>query len=237
MRAVVSALVLLILLHVFVAVGFVGWLGASGRLSRERVDEVVDTFRLTVDEQQDEDQEAAEQAEQELELADEAARLEAASDGPRTMSDRLATRQQGDALARHRLEFLQQTTQNIQQQIERAREVLARQKADFEAEREAFRKQMERELEQRRDEDFQEAVRMVEQLPAEQAKGMFQQLMAEGDTEQVVDYLAAMQVRKAGAVLEEFEGPQEVGQVTDLIERLRERNAYPPALSGELAQE
>jgi hypothetical protein len=44
-----------------------------------------------------------------------------------------------------------------------------------------------------------------------------------------VDYLAAMQMRKAAGVLKEFKTPQEVAQASELLELLRRRGVDPIA--------
>ena len=68
---------------------------------------------------------------------------------------------------------------------------------------------------------------MYEQLDADQTKQMFQQLMAQGETDRVVDYLAEMQMRQAGKVLKAFETEAEIKSATMLLEKLRQRGVYP----------
>lgn len=240
MKSLLTAAVVLLILHLLAAVGFVAWLGASGRLNEQRARKVVDLFELTVAEQQRREQEAAQLAEETRAQAEQAARLEAVADGPRTMQDRLASEAQADALAMHRLERLQRETNDLRQQIERAKQLIADQKADLEAERAAFEEFLAERTDQLQDEDFQQTVQMYEQLKPDQAKQMFQQLMAAGETEQVVEYLAAMQLRKAGKVIQSFEGEAEIAQATQLLEMLRQRGVYPlPDVVGPdaLAQE
>jgi hypothetical protein len=50
--------------------------------------------------------------------------------------------------------------------------------------------------------------------------------MQQGETDQVVEYLAAMSSRKAGAVLAQFKAPNEVPQAALLLEKLRLRGDY-----------
>lgn len=227
-RPVLTAALILLLLHLLAAMGFVAWLAASGRVNHERIEQVVDTFKLTVEEEQRQQEEAARLAQEAAEKARQAAMLEAVADGPRTLQDRLAAQQQADELALHRVERLQRETDDLRRQIERAKEVIAKQKADLEAQRAAFDAYVQQELARRQDADFQQAVQMYEQLPPDQVKRMFQQLIAQGQIDQVVEYLAAMELRKAGKVIQAFETDQEVAQATQLLEMLRQREVYPP---------
>ena len=79
------------------------------------------------------------------------------------------------------------------------------------------------EQQKRQDEDFKNAVKMVEQLKPKQAKDLFVNLINQQQVGQVTEYLAAMNLRKAGSVLKEFKEPAEIAMATDLIERLRQR--------------
>lgn len=227
MKSLLTAAILLLVLHLIAAIVGVGWLGASGRLSEQRLRSVVNMFELTVEEQQKQQTDAAALAEKTRAMAEQAARLEAVADGPRTLEDRLDADVQADALAMHRLNRLQVETSDLRQQITRAKQVIAEQKAELEEQRQAFNQFVEQRTQAFQDEDFRQTVQMYEQLKADQVKQMFQQLFATGQTEQVVTYLAAMQLRKAGKVLQEFQGDDEIAQATELLELLRQRGVYP----------
>ena len=227
MRALVSAIVVLLALHFLGLGGFVGWLYSTGRLNEDRVQRVVDLFEPTVAEAKRQREQEKQKAEQEREKARKAARLEAVSDGPKTLQDRLAAEQRADSLAMHRVERLQQETGDLRQQMERAKELISEQKQKLKQEREQFRQFVEQHNKQQKQEDFKQTVQMYEQLGSEQAKRMFQQLMNEGKTDRVVAYLANMQQRQAGKILQEFETPREIEQATNLLESLRDRGVYP----------
>lgn len=228
-RAIAMALLVLLALHFLGIVGLVGWLGATGRLSEDRAREVLELFELTVAEQEQREREREQEEEAAREDAERAARLEAVADGPQTLRDRLARQQQAEEIAMHRVERLQRETGDLRHQIERAKQIISDQKAQLDAEREAFEAAVREHNEQREDEDFQQTVRMYEQLRPNQVKQMFQELIEDGEVGRVVDYLAEMQLRRAGRVIEQFETPEEIRQATDLLERLRERGVYPLA--------
>lgn len=227
MRSVLMSILLLLALHFVALGGVVGWLGATDRLSEERARRVVEMFELTVAEQEQREAEREREEEAEREKAREAARLEAVAEGPQTLQDRLAAEQRADALAMHRVERLQRETEDLRQQIERAKKLISDQQDALKAEREQFQQQVEAHNERRSSEDFQQTVQMYEQLRADQAKRMFQELLADGEQELVVDYLAAMQLRKASKVLKAFQTDEEIEQATALLERLRKRGVYP----------
>ncbi len=235
MRPAATAILILLLLHVLAGAGFVGWLAATDRLSRERVQRVIEMFSMTLAEEDEARAEAERIAAQQQAEAQQQAYLESVSQGPRTLTQRLDVVQRTDELSQHRLERVQRETADLRRQIERAQDLLDAQRAQLEADRQAFQEAVERERQMREDADFLQAVDMYERLRPAQAKQMFQQLMQEGETRQVVDYLATMQPRLAGRVLQQFQDDeQEIGQATELIERLRQRGIEPlEALAGD----
>ena len=90
-------------------------------------------------------------------------------------------------------------------------------------EREKFKDAVAKETQLKDDQDFQQTVQVYQQLKAKQVKQIFQQLLSQDMADHVVEYLAAMQVRKAAAVIREFKSPAEVVQAADLLQSLRER--------------
>ena len=237
MKPLMTALILVLVLNVLAAMGFVGWLTASGRLSRERVRQVVDIFEPTLMQAAQQEQQAAQLAQQTQELAQQAARLETVADGPMTLQERLAQERQSDEIALLRVRRVQRESQDLRQQIEAAKDLIAKQKAELEAQKKAFEDYLAQETQRIQDEDFQQTVRMYEQLKADQVKQMFKELLAAGQQEQVVRYLAAMQLRKAANVLEEFEEPEELVQATQLMEMLRQQGVDPlGTVAGGLAK-
>jgi hypothetical protein len=173
------------------------------------------------------------------EVAREAARLERVADGPAQLAQKIAEDQEKDEIALQRLERLKRDIQDLQRTNDLARRLLMEERAKLDAERKTFSELLAAEQKKRDSAEFQQAVKMYEQLRAKQAKEMFQQLMAQKQTDQVLDYLAAMQIRKAAAVLKEFKTAPEVAQATELVQRLRERGvnlsaeAKPGGPSGE----
>lgn len=223
MRTTMTAIMILVLIHLLAAAGFVLWLHQNDRLSQERFARVVDIFRDTIEQEQARQQEAEQYAEKARQLAEQVARLQSVADGPRTMETRLEERVQADEQRQLIIERLTEDRRALLRQLEVARRDLTQREAELVRQQEAFETFMTERAEQLADDDFQQAVRMYEQLEPRQGKRMFQQLLAEGKQSQVVDYLAAMQIRRAGAVLGEFKTDQEVTQAAQLVEQLRLR--------------
>ncbi|MCC6681701.1 MAG: hypothetical protein IT445_12440 [Phycisphaeraceae bacterium] len=226
MKALWNAFLIVLFLHLATAVGFAGWLYSSGRLSKERLNAVVEMFKPTLEQEQALlEQQQAEAIEQQKQL-ETSQRLEAAKQGPLTPQERLTMLQESDERAQLRIDRLDRARQDIQGQIERAQNMLAQENQKLEAARTEFQQFINQRTEQLRDADFQKAVAMLEQQQPKQAKAMLQTLLVAGEQEKVVDYLAAMQERKAAKVLGEFKSADEVAQAAVLVEALRQRGVF-----------
>lgn len=73
------------------------------------------------------------------------------------------------------------------------------------------------------DEQFRKAVKLLENVPAKQAKEWILELVRSGEPDQAVSYLDAMSSFKATGLLKAFKGEEEQKVATDLLERLRQR--------------
>ncbi len=223
MKSIRQALVVFVALHLLALVAFVAWLGLSGRISGDRLRAVVDSFRLTIEEevaQAEADDAAAAEAEK---MAMDAARMQLVATGPATLSDQIEVERQSDEITRQKLARLHREIRDLQNQLALAQDTVAKQQTKLDAERKTFQDEVARLTKQRGDENFLQAVSMYEQLKPKQAKLMFQDLIAGGKQDEVVDYLAAMQLRKAAAVLKEFKTDEEAAEAAKLIEQLRLR--------------
>ena len=223
MKAVWTVISVVLLINAMIVAGAVGWLYHTGRLSRQRIEQARDVFELTIQQEQQQELQARELEEQSRERAMEIARLESVSDGPITLADRLRAEQRGDELAKQRVERLNRDIMDIRRQLDLGKSLLSKRQAQLDAERRAFEQSVQRQAKLRQDADFKQTVQMYQQVKPKQAKQMFQELIKQGKQSQVVDYLAAMQLRKAAAVLKTFKTSQEIVQATDLLQVLRQR--------------
>jgi hypothetical protein len=222
-RSALTAIVAVILLNLLAIFALAGWLYQSDRLDSDRLARVVDMFTPTLAEEARLIEEAAAREVETQAMQTQLARLEAVAEGPMTTDDRLARQQERDELAEARVLRLQRDIADLQRQLELAQAQITKDRTRLQQDRAAFEQARQREVQMQKDANFQQAVRTFEQLRPRQVKQMFQTLMDEGKSEQVVDYLAAMQLRKAAAVLKEFRDDQEIAQATSLIQELRKR--------------
>lgn len=232
MKTLRAGLLLLLVLHLLAAAGFAAWLGTSGRLSRGRLKQTANLFKLTVAEEARQTDLAQKLEEETRAKAEDAARLERVGQGPPPLAERLAGDEQRQEIALQRVERMQREKEDLVRQLQAAKDLIAKQQADLEGQRREFAEARAAEVKLRDDRDFRQAVEMYEQLRPKQAKEMFQDLLRKKQEPQVVDYLAAMQLRKAAAVLKEFKTPEEVAQATGLVQRLRARGVEVLSPSG-----
>lgn len=229
MKTLWKAFVVLLLMHALALGGVVVWLKSSGRLDRHRIAQVRDIFSKPIAQEQAELVAAQIEEQENQRKSREAARLASIADnGAVTIAQRLESGREADEIAMQRVDRLHRDIASLQQQLVLAKDLLAKQKSQLEAERKAFDESRDRLMKLQDDADFQQAVQMFEQLPAKQAKEMFQQLIKDGKKNQVIDYLASMNLRKAAAVLKAFKTSEETIVATDLVQTLRERGIEPP---------
>ena len=223
MRTLFTAFILVLVINVLALGALAGWLGATNRLSKDRVREAVAVFNQTIEEEAQADADA-EQAELDAQaLAERALRMEQVAGGPVTPEARLDAIQVVDDKTRALLERQKVEAEALKRQLDEKRRYIEEKLAELDAKQQAFDQAIASKIEEMQSEDFLEAIAMLEGIPPKQAKGVIQQWLNDGAEEQVIDYLSAMEERKAAKVLKEFKEPNEVAQAATLIEQLRQR--------------
>lgn len=225
MKALWIAISIALFLNVLAGAGFVGWLYGTERLNEDRMERLVGLFSMTLQEEA-----AAKEREHQATLAQarieaQAAHLRRVAAGPQSMTDRLAIAQQVSDIAAEQNNRSADDVMSVERRLEQAWEDLRQQKARLDAERQAYETQTREQRDQREDEAFQQTVALYESLPPKQAREQFMTLIASGNMDQVVDYLAQMNKRKAVGVLGEFKQPGDAAVATELLERLRVRGS------------
>ena len=232
MRSLVTAFTLVLIVNLIAGAGFLGWLASSGRLSKDRVQQTVDLYRVTIQEHAELEAQAQAVAEEEAALKQEAIRLEQVAGGPLTPEQVLDSLNDVDAYYDQIIKRRDAEAASIQMQIDSTRALVEEQYAELEAQRVAFEQLQVRWQEASQAEDFQQAVAMLQGVPSRQAKQILLQLMNDGQQQQAVSYLAAMDERKANGVLKEFKTPAEVEQAAGLIEQIRLRSGMALSEAG-----
>lgn len=223
MRTLFTAIILVLIINVLGLAAMAGWLGATGRLSKDRLRDAVAVFSDTLEEEEKRKAEA-EQAELEAQaLAERAFRMEQVASGPVTPEARLASLQVVDEKRRALLERQKVEAQALKRQLDTQQKLIEKRIAELDQKQQAFDQAIATKIEAMQSEDFQEAIAMLEGIPPKQAKQVIQNWLTDGAQEQVVDYLSAMEERKAAKVLKEFKLPNEVAQAANLIEQIRQR--------------
>ena len=233
LKSIWLVVVILLLLNTLAIAAGIGWLYSSHRLSSKRVHQLVDLFRPTLEQEEQSRKQAELAAADDSKQKEKLAWLQQASDGPATLAEKLRQDQQAREIAAQKSERLSRDVSDLRQRLESDTTLLAKQRAELEARKKEIDEQAQHDEKLRNDADFQQTVTMYEKLPAKQAKQMLQAMLAANKKEQVVDYLASMQLRKATGVLKEFKTPQEITQASELLELLRRRGVDPMPSSSQ----
>lgn len=223
MKTLWNAFSILLMLHLLAALAMVGWLNATNRLDRDRAVQAYELFKPTLAEEEVKIEKIEELAAQNREQVERESYLEQVAAGPTTIADRLSTEERDTDVALHRAQRLEREVRSVQALLENAKELLAKKRKEFDTERQAFDKKVAQMTQRRRDEDFQRAVSTVEKLKPEQAKQFLQELLVQGKKDEVVEYLATMELRRSAAVLRKFTSPDEITTAAALIQGVRDR--------------
>jgi hypothetical protein len=218
MRTLWSLLSFLAIVNLLALVMVVGWLWQSGRLTRGRIDDIRAVLALPESQAAAAASRSVSEAEKErLRLMEEARRAHPPTDSA-TQIEQVAFVQQQQEHVRRRLEdertMLSLTLTRATAQLEASITAFERERAQWQSSRSD-------DTQRKIDEQFLQVVRQLEQLPAKQAKGILQSMVADNNVDQVIAYLDAMSPRAAAKVLREFKSDVEMPLAASLLERLR----------------
>ncbi len=208
---------------------FVAWLAASDRLDMDRLREARAIFVRTRAEAEARAEREAREAEAQAEEAEAAAR-----EGlpPITAEQRMRIIRDYAELINQRTERTRRETQDLIDTMMAQQARLAHAREELEADQAAFER-MRREISDLvGSEQFEKTLRIYETVKSDVAADMMRELIAQGETDQVVAYLDAMNARNASAIVSEFEaGDPELA--ADLLERLRVHGLVAQAREAE----
>lgn len=226
-RRITIGLSTLAIANLMALAGVLAWLGATHRISRDRVETIRTLFSRTV---------AAETADQQAEQAkkDQAAKdaeeAEKAKRPPVAAEQRLEIIREYEEQTRQKNERTQRDVQNLLSQLDAQRAELDRDKADFLKERDGFNAMRAELARTQGSEQFAKSLKLYESLKAPEAADMLQSLIAKSQRGQVVAYLNAMQPRTASKIVAEFEkkDPAMAAQLLESLRTLGLANASSP---------
>lgn len=223
MKTLFAVISILAILHVLAALGFVGWMVATERVDRERLEKIQTIFEKSVP---DAKAEAAKQQKIDDAATEQAARLAALqgrSAGPESITQRLVAEQQRNEITLRQIERTREEVESLQRNLQLAQKRVEDQYAQLMDEKKQLEQRLAEIEKQRNDEGFKKAVELYESLPSKQTKSMFMTLLRNNQIDQVVAYMEAMEPRKAAGVLKEFKTPDEIAKAVELTEQLRAR--------------
>ena len=217
MKGIGQIVLLLLAAHAISAGAFIGWLVMSDRLDETRARNVVDVFQETVSERdarlasEEADRVAAEEAE-----AEAARRAEPPLRPGQWIEHKLAQEEMGN----QRLERLKEEAEAIQRALRSERAQFDRELEAFKKERDDFERMRRTIVETEGDEQFKRALDTYASLKAGAARDAMMVLIEANDIEQVVIYLNAMENRTRSKIIAEFH-KDSPALAADLLERLR----------------
>tara|TARA_B100000683_G_scaffold252892_1_gene270183 strand:- start:1278 stop:2003 length:726 start_codon:yes stop_codon:yes gene_type:complete len=232
-KTVAAVILVIILVHLLAAAAGVAWLGASGRLDKDRLYKVKDMFVLTIEDEKKLEAEQADKDDQLAAVQKEKDRMAEVADGPTSVKDRLGEDQMKRDLVLAKVQRLQREMQDMNRNLEFAKAQLAKEKKKLDDDRLAFEQAKKDMEDQRLDADFERVVESYASLKPKLAKQAFLELIKQNKMDEVVEYLAAMQLRKSAAILNQFKADEEVPVAAQLLESLRLRGVTPDGMSDD----
>jgi len=219
-RSFWNAISFLALVNVLALLIVIAWLWQSGRLTRERVEDIRTMLSTTTLQAHETAVRLATEAEAErLKQEQEELRTYPPSDSEAQVRQ-IALLHQQEQQARQRLQDEQRM---LSSQLSQATSRMEADTKALESRESALRQDAQDEFERKSEAQFQQAVKQFEQIPPKQAKKMIEQLVAERRIDQAVEYLNAMNPRAASKVMREFKTDSDIVLATELLERLRRR--------------
>lgn len=217
MRTIWNVLSVVALANLIALAGFVGWLVSGERLSLDRVEAIRVMLQETIPAQEAREAEEAALAEEEREAR---RRAEAAASPVSASADAIAAEREAEEIGRQVLERLRRELDDLRRTLEWDRQQLDSEWEKLYAQRAEFQRARELVAATEGSEQFDRTLRLYESLKADTAVEIFSELIAEGQVDQVVSYLNAMQTRQATKIIEAIPDPV---VAADLLERLRTR--------------
>ena len=226
MRTLWNIVSFLAVVHLLAVAIIVMWLWQSHRLDAARLTDIRDLLSTPVHEAREGMIANLREAEdQRLKEAEDVLRANPPSDSA-TQIQRTALVMLQEDQARRRLD---DEKRMMQEQLELATASVDDLRTEFDRERTAWENAVRDDRTQKTDEQFMQTVKQYEQSPPKQAKRMLQELVINGQMDQAVSYLDAMNPRAASKVLKEFKTDEEIKVATELLERLRTLGSAPAA--------
>lgn len=217
MKTLAKSVAVISVLNLLALLGGVAWLAAEGRLDRARVLEVASVLGRFEAER--------------LEAEAAAAPPPLADGDTRSADQRNQARVEMTLIDRERLERLQREVSDLQTLLRQQRQLLERDREAFERDKAAFQAMRDRLYAIDGAEYFRKSLGVLNGMKPADIRPVFNALIADGKSEEVISYLAAFEERHRAKVVSEFVKNGEVDLAANLLESLRTRG-LEPAVAG-----
>ncbi len=226
MRTIWLALSVLAVANVLGLAAFFGWLSATDRVDRARLEQVRAIFAPTLAQVREQERRAQSQAEADARAAEERARL---SKPAVTSEQELQARFDATEIDRQRRQRIHDEIAQLQRILNERVAELERLNGQIAAARAEFESLTRRARDQATDEQFKKTLAVLEGLKPQIAKSMLRQTMDMGESgmAQAIAYLNAMDDDIRTAVVQEF-AKEDPKLAAELLERLRTRGVPSP---------
>ncbi len=217
MKTLLRSVIFVAILNLLAIVGFAGWMYSSGRLDQGRIMEVQSLFSETVADQE------ARIAAEEKEAADALANIDKPlPEVALTTDERNQMRVEMTQVDRQRQARTEREIENLKTSLMRQQSMLDDERAELEAEKDAF-DAMRARLEVIEGADqFAKSLSVLEGLKPKDARSALQVMLDDGKQEQVVSYLSKMDDRIRTKLFAEFV-KADAQLAAQLLESLRTR--------------
>ena len=199
---------------------FVGWLINSDRLDAARVNEIRAMLSETISDEAARVRTETDASDAEAKAEAEAARFEL---DPVSAEAQLQERRAQTDMTLMSVQRMRRSVEDLQRQLDRQRRAIDMERANLERDRIAYAEMRAKNAAQEGDVEFQRAVEVLAQTSNKSAKAMLQLLIDQGDSDQAVSYLDALDVRKRSSVLNEWFVDGQTDVALELLEALRTR--------------
>ena len=236
MKSLKRAILVILVLNLLAMLAGMGWIFATGRVSKDRVLDLTELFDepVTVEQMRlDSEKKAFEAAE--------AAKPKPLPELALNSDERNLVRVEMTQVDIARLERMKREVEDLQGILRKERLGIAQERLDLDAERAEFEAMRERLAELEGGKQFKKALGTLTGMAPKDAKTLLSTLLGGGNTlldprerkyEEVVSYLSAMDERARTSIMTEFVKAGEEQLAADLLESVRLRGLETTTASG-----
>lgn len=229
MKSLWTIVSVLALANLLTIVGFVGWLGSTGRLNKDRADAVRAIFSKTVAEEAaikaDADASASAKAKEE------AAAVKMALP-PVPAADKIRETRDNAELSLQSHQRLESDIRSLQTFLVRENERLQAWEKELQQKQAAFEAEQKKVRDTSGSDQFKKAMATLAGVKPKEVQSILAELLAQKKQDEVISYLDAMEERTRSRVLAEF-NKTDPRVAADLLERLRTRGIASALPVGE----